>query len=149
MMTQSELSMPDDKIVSTMIELARCTSHHRIILAGSSAPQCMLELHRRGYTRVATTANRGLPRGQYDIALVEWQAHSIKALETTLTWLVDFLGTAGVLAIWVDARKCSSQRKLRLMLEGLGFRVEAGTRCENGIVISARRQDARPHAIAA
>jgi hypothetical protein len=139
----------DDRIVATMIELALCTSVHRIIVAGSAATQRIAELHRRGYCRVATTATCGLPRGQYDVALIEWQLHSLNALETTLNWLVHFLAPASVLVIRIDAEERSSQRKLRSMLDKLGFRVEAGTRCESGLAISARRPDAKPLAIAA
>jgi hypothetical protein len=138
-----------DRIIATMIELARCTSLHRIVIAGPAAPQRIAGLHRRGYGRVATTANCGLPRGQYDAALVEWQLHSVNALETTLNWLVHFLAPASVLVIWIDAEERSNQRKLRSMLEKLGFRVEAGTRCESGLAISARRLDAKALAIAA
>jgi hypothetical protein len=141
--------MPADRIATTMIELARCADACRIILAGSSAPQRMLELHRRGFSRVATTATCRLPHGQYDVAFVEWPSHSIKALEATLNWLVHFVSQAGVLVIWVDAGERGGQRKLRQVLGKLGFRIEAGSRCENGIAISARRLEAAPLAMAA
>ena len=139
----------DNKIVATMIELAQCRALHRIILAGSSIPQRVAELHRRGYCRVAATTNCGLPRGHYDVALVEWRLHSVKALETTLTWLVHFLAPSSTLVIWIDGREQSAQRKLRSVLDKLGFRVEVGTRCEPGLAISARRLEARPMAVAA
>ena len=138
-----------ERIIATMIELARCSNLHRIIVAGSKGPHQMFELHRRGYNRVATTANCGLPRGQYDVALVEWQLHSIKALETTLDWLVHFLAPSSVLVIWIDASESTNQRKLGSILEKLGFRLEAGTRCEGGLAIAARRLDANQQAIAA
>ena len=82
-----------EQTIATMIELARCNKLHRIIVAGSMTPEHMFTLHRRGYARVATSATAGLPRGQYDVALVDWQ-HSIKALETTLDWLVHFLASS-------------------------------------------------------
>ena len=109
----------------------------------------MFELHRRGYNRVATTATCGLPRGQYDVAFVEWQLQSIKALETTLDWLVHFLAPTSVLAIWIDTSESADRRKLGSILERLGFRVEAGTRCERGFAIAARRLDTNKQAIAA
>ena len=141
--------MPGDQIVTTMIKLGRCANFHRIILSGSAAPQRMFELHRRGYSQVATTATCGLPRGQYDVALVEWQLNSIRALETTLNWLVHFLAPPGVLVVWVDVEGGSVQQKLRSILERLGFQVEMGTRCKDGLVISARRLEARPEVRAA
>src|SRR4051812_42846628 len=102
----------NERIIATMIKLARCSNLHRIIVAGSKGPYQMFELHRRGYIRVATTATCGLPRGQYDVALVEWHLHSIKALETTLDWLVHFLAPSSVLVIWIDASESTNQQML-------------------------------------
>ena len=138
-----------ERITESLVELARCSKIRRIIVAGSNGPELMFALHRRGYIRVATTAACGLPQGQYDVALVDWQGRSIKALETTLDWLVHFLAPSAVAVIRVGSREGGASRKLASMLERLGFRVEAGTRCEHGLVVSARRRDAAPKALAA
>lgn len=148
-MRKSKQTMSGDNVVTTMIKLARCTKLDRIILSGSEVPERMFELRRHGYSRVATTATCGLPRGQYDVALVDWKMHSIRALDTTLNWLVHFLAPAGVLVIWIEAEERSGERKLRSILRRLGFRVESGTRCEDGVAISALRLEASPLAIAA
>jgi hypothetical protein len=132
-MNQPEPTASRERILETMIELARCSKVNRIIVAGSKKSQRMFELHRRGYNRVATTATCGIARGQCDFAFVEWQTHSIKSLETTLKWLVPFLAPASVLAIWIDTRESSDHRKVGAILWRLGFRVEAGTRCELGL----------------
>jgi hypothetical protein len=136
-----------EPIIETMIGLARCSRLHRIIVAGWKGTDQMFELHRRGYSRVATAATCGLPRGQYDVAFVDWQQNSIKALETTLNWLVHFLASTSVLVIWIEWPEHS--QGLGSMFERLGFRIEAGTRCERGLAISARRLDANAQAIAA
>ena len=136
-----------EPIIETMIGLARCSRLHRIIVAGSKGPHQMFELHRRGYRRVATTATCGLPRGPYDVAFVDWQQNSIKTLETTLNWLVHFLASTSVLVIGIASTEHSDG--LGSMFERLGFRIEAGTRCERGLAISARRLDANAQAIAA
>jgi hypothetical protein len=49
----------------------------------------------------------------------------------------------------VDSQDHAGNRKLKSMLESLGFRIEVGTRCERGIALSARRLDAGQQAIAA
>src|SRR5580704_992837 len=138
-----------EQIIETMIELARCSKLHRIIVAGSKSPDQMFQLHRRGYNRIATTATCGLPRGQFDVALVDCGLHSIKALEATLDWLVHFLKWSGVLVIRLDSEDLAGNRKLKSMLDSLGFRIEVGTRCERGVAISARRHDTDEQAIAA
>ena len=125
-------------VIDTLIELAACSKLQQILLAGPKASEHMLELHRRGYRRVATTATSGLPRGQYDVAVLDGQLCSVKALETTLDWAVDFLASTGVLVTSVQG-KPGTARRLRTILEKLGFRVEVGTLCEDGLAISARR----------
>jgi hypothetical protein len=137
-MSQSSLTPAGERIIEPMIELARCSKLDQIIVAGAKSAALMFELHRRGYVRVATTANCGLPSRQYDVALVDWQERSIKALDTTLDWLVDFLSPAGVLVVWIDPQEPAGNRKLRVMLEKHGLIVEAGIVREHGCAVSAQ-----------
>ena len=140
-MRQRESTPAEERIINAMIDLARCSKQQRILVAGSKAPHRLFDLNRRGFSRVATTALCGLPCGQFDAALVEWQASSIRALESTLDWLVHFLAPEGVLAIWVEPCAKADHRKLVSALERLGFFVEVGTRVENGLALSARRRE--------
>jgi hypothetical protein len=140
---------PREHIVDSMVELARCSKLHRIIVAGSMAPDLMLSLHCRGYGRVSTLATCGLPHGQYGVALIDWQGRSIRALESTLDWLVQFLASSAVMVIRLDPPERTANRKLESILERLGFRVEVGTLCEHGLAVSARRRDASQMAVAA
>jgi hypothetical protein len=143
-MIQSRLTPASERIVEPMIALARCSKLQRIIVAGSCSAELMFELHHRGYIRVATTANCGLPAGQYDVALIDWRQRSIKALETTLDWLVEFLRPAGVLVVWVDPQERAGNRKLRSALARHGFLVEAGTIREHGSAVCAQRCEMNP-----
>src|SRR5215813_8078447 len=143
-MIQTRLIPAGERIVEPMLALARCSKLQRIVVAGSSSAELMFELHRRGHVRVATTANCGLPAGQYDVALVDWRQRSIKALETTLDWLVDFLSPAGVVVIWVDPQEPAGNRKLYRTFEAHGLIVEAGANREHGSAVSARRGDMKP-----
>lgn len=138
----------DDGIIEMMIELAGCSRLHRIILSGPKAAERMFELHRRGYGRVATTTTCSLPRGRYDVALVDWP-HSARALKTTLGWLAHFLVPTSVLVICIDSHEAEEHRKLGSIIRSLGFRVEAGTRFGDGIIVSARRRNANAQAVAA
>jgi hypothetical protein len=140
-MGQLRLTPAGERIIEPMIELARCSKLDRIIVAGAKSAALMFELHRRGYVRVATTTNCGLPAGQYDVALVDWRERSIKALDTTLDWLVDFLGSAGALVVWIDPQESAANRKLRSMLEKHGLVVEAGTVREHGSAVSGQRSE--------
>ena len=148
-MTRLNSTPSRERITDSLVELARCSRQHRFIVAGANSPELMFALHRRGYVRVATTTTCGLPHGQYDVARVDWQGRSIKSLETTLDWLVHFLGSPAVMVIWVDVPDRAASRKLAAMLDRLGFRIEVGARCEHGLAVSARRRDAAQIAVAA
>ena len=140
----------EDGIIEMMIELAGCSRLHRIILSGPKAAERLFELHRRGYGRVATTTTCSLPRGQYDVALVDSTRYSsARALKTTLGWLAHFLAPTCVLVICIDSHEAKEHRKLGSIIRSLGFRVEAGTRFNDGIIVSARRRDANAQAVAA
>jgi hypothetical protein len=133
-MTHLSPILSDQRIVDAMIALARAAKSARIIVAGPNSSAVFLALHHRGYPRVTTTKACRVPCGQHDVALVTWRDHSITALETTLDQLVHFLSAGGVLA----------HQTFRPVLQKLGFRIEAGTCCENGVAISARRLESTP-----
>jgi hypothetical protein len=139
-MNNAKHAVSADRIIETMIELARCSKLHRIIAAGSSAFDIYLGLHHRGFSRAATTSTCRIPCGQHDVALVAGQ-HSIQALETLLVGIVPFLSTRATVAVWVDSDAHQPGRKLQSLLERLGFRIEAGAKCENGFVLSAQRRE--------
>src|SRR5262249_22828487 len=99
-MIHSRLTPFDESIVEPMLALARCSKQQRIIVAGANSAQLMFELHRQGYTRVVTTRHSGLPRGQCDVALVDWRGHSIKTLEAAFDWLGRLLSPPGGVGGW-------------------------------------------------
>jgi hypothetical protein len=141
MLTPHPIVPAGEHVIDRMIALARCTKRQRIIVAGTHSAEHMFELHRQGHVRVTTTAHCGLPAGQYDVALIDWRGRSIKALDATLDWLVDFLDPAGALIVWVDPQRPAGNRSLQSVLERHGLAVEAGTIHAHGSAISARRGD--------
>jgi hypothetical protein len=143
-MTSSPLAPAGERILEPMIALARCSKQQRILIAGSKGLELMFELQRQGFTRAAASANCGRAAAQYDVALVDWRRRTFKALETTLDWLVDYLGPEGALVIWVDPQKPAAIQDLRAMLERRAFLVEGGTVHDDGAAISARRRQVKP-----
>ncbi len=127
-----------------MLELARCSKKHRILISGSRSIELMFALQQRGYARAAASANCGKPKGQYDVALIDWRQRTLQSLETTLDWLLPFLAPAAVVVIWIDPRKQAVHQILRAALEKRGLAIEAGTVNDAGIAISARRRSAYP-----
>src|SRR5262245_3245917 len=128
-------------IMDAMIDLTRLCKSHRVSAAGPSALDLARDLHERGFWRVATTATCRIPCGQHDVGLVAGR-HSMQALEALLLRIVPFLNARATVAVWVDAGAGQhGGKKLQLLLERLGFRIEAGARCENGVVVSAQRRE--------
>jgi hypothetical protein len=128
-----------DQVVDTMIELTRLSNLHRAIIAGSDSLELYLALRRRGFVRVATTATCRVARGQHAVGLITGQ-NSLKTVEAALAQLSQYLGASAAIAVLIDSRESGCSLKIRSRLEQMGFRIEAGVRCQQGLVLSAYRQ---------
>jgi hypothetical protein len=143
-MSPIRITAAGERIVEPIIALAHCSKLARIMVTGANSAEAVIDLHRLGYPRATTTSNRGLPAGQYDVVLLDGRQRSIKAIETTLDWVADFLSRTGVLIVWLDPLQPATGRPLRTVLEGHGFRIEAGTVHERGSAVAARRYELKP-----
>jgi hypothetical protein len=128
-----------ERVVTTMIELTRLSDLHRAIVAGSNNLDVYLALRRRGFNRVATTAICRIPRGQHAVGLITGQ-NSLRAIEASLAEISPFLCTSAAIAVLIDSRESATCLKIRAKLEQMGFRIEAGVRCQQGLVLSAYRR---------
>jgi hypothetical protein len=128
-----------EQVIDTMIELTRLSNLHRAIIAGSDSMELYLALRRRGFIRVATTATCGIPRAQHAVGLITGQ-NSLQAIEAALAQMSQFLGANAAIAVLIDSRESGLSLKVRSRLEQMGFRIEAGVRCQQGLVLSAYRQ---------
>jgi hypothetical protein len=128
-----------EQVVDTMIELTRLSKLHRAIVAGSDSLELYLALRRRGFIRLATTATCRIPRGQHAVGLITGQ-NSLRAIEATLAEVSQFLCTSAAIAVLIDSRESGFCLKIRTKLEQMGFQIEAGVRCQQGLVLSAYRR---------
>ena len=128
-----------DQVIDTMIGLTRLSNLHRAIVAGSDSMDLYLALRRRGFVRVATTTTCRVPRGQHAVGLITGQ-NSLAAIEAALAQISQFLGASATVAVLIDSRDSGFCLKIRTKLEQMGFRIEAGVRCQQGLVLSAYRQ---------
>ena len=128
-----------EQIVDTMIDLTRLSNQHRAIVAGQDSLELYLALRRRGFVRVATTATCRIPKRQHAIGLITGQ-NSLSAIEAALTQISQFLSPSAAIAVLIDSRESGVCLKIRTRLEQMGFRIEAGVRCQKGLVLSAYRQ---------
>jgi hypothetical protein len=137
-MLQPNSNASREQIVDTMIELTRLSNRHRAIIAGADSLELYLALRRRGFLHVATTLACRLPQAEHSIGLIAGQS-SLQALEATLLDISRFLRTSAAIAVLIDSRESGLGLRIRAKLEQLGFRIEAGVRCQGGFVISAHR----------
>ena len=128
-----------EQVIDTMIELTGLSNLHRAIVAGSDSMELYLALRRRGFIRVATTTTCRVPKGQHAVGLITGQ-NSLQALESALTKISQYLSASAAMAVLIDSRESGFCLKIRSRLEQMGFRIEAGVRCQQGLLLSAYRQ---------
>jgi hypothetical protein len=127
-----------EQVVDTMIDLTRLSNLHRAIVAGHDSMELYLALRRRGFMRVATTATCPIPKQQHAVGLITGQ-NSRAAIEAALAQISQFLSPSAAIAVLIDSRESGVCLKIRTRLEQMGFRIEAGVRCQQGLVLSAYR----------
>jgi hypothetical protein len=137
-----------EQVVDTMIELTRLSHLHRAVIAGSDGLEYYLALQRRGFIRVATTATCRIAKRQHAIGLITGQ-NSLQAIEAALAQISPFLSASATVAVLIGSRESGLCLKIRGRLEQMGFRIEAGVRCQQGLVLSAYRQGFNQMEIAA
>jgi hypothetical protein len=138
-MLQPHVAINREQIADTMIGLTRLSHSHRVIVAGSDSLELYLCLRRRGLVHVTTTTTCRIPRRQHAIGLITGQG-SLLAIETELAQISQFLSASAAIAVLIETRESGSSLKVRTRLEQMGFRIEAGVRCAQGLVLSAYRQ---------
>jgi hypothetical protein len=138
-MDQPQSRANREQVIDTMIQLTRLSPLHRAVIAGSDSLELYLGLRRRGFVRVATTATCRVPRGQHAVGLITGQ-NSLAAIEAALDQISPFLCTSAAIAVLIETREGGVCLKIRNKLEQMGFRIEAGVRCQQGLVLSAYRQ---------
>jgi hypothetical protein len=138
-MVQPHSNASREQVVDTMIGLTRLSSLQRAIVAGSDRMELYLALRRRGFSRVATLATARIRRGQHAIGLIAGQ-DSPGAIEAALAEMSPFLCSNAAVAVLIDSQESGCSLKIRMRLEQMGFQIEAGVRCHEGLVLSAHRQ---------
>jgi hypothetical protein len=127
-----------EQVVDTMIGLTRLSYLHRAIVAGSNSLELCLVLRQRGYIRAATTTTCRIAKAQHAVGLITGQ-NSLGDIEAALAQISPFLSTNAAIAVLIYSRESGFCLKIRSRLEQMGFRIEAGVRCQQGLVLSAYR----------
>jgi hypothetical protein len=138
-MIQLHSTSDQAQVLDTMIGLTRLSSLQRAIVAGGDGMALYLALRRRGFIRVTTVSACRIPRRQHPIGLIA-DPHSQESIERALSGISPFLCTHATVAVLIDSQGSSSSLAVRTKLQQMGFQIEAGVRCHQGLVLSAYRQ---------
>jgi hypothetical protein len=128
-----------EQTVDTMVDLTRLSDAQRVVLSGDDSVGVYLALRDRGFSRAATIANCRIAGARFQVGLIAGR-HSLRALETHLAQISHCLGEISSIAVSIDSREDVPGLRIRAGLERIGFRIEAGVRCRQGLVLSAYRQ---------
>jgi hypothetical protein len=128
-----------EQVVDTMIALTRLSNLHRTIIAGNDSLKLYISLRRRGFLRVATPATCSSRKREHSVGLIAGQS-SLATIEAALIQVSRFLSSRAAVAILIDSHESEVCLRIRRKLEQMGFRIEAGARCPQGLVLSAYRQ---------
>lgn len=128
-----------EQVLDTMVGLTRLSNLQRAIIAGDDGMELYLQLWRRGFVRVATVLTCGVPRQQHTIGLIAGR-ESPEPIERALAAVSPFLSTNAMIAVLIDTHASSCSLRIRTKLQQMGFQIEAGVRCQRGLVLSACRQ---------
>ena len=134
-MVQLHSASDQAQVLDTMIGLTRLTLLQRAIIAGGDSMELYLGLKHRGFMRATPISTSWLPRRQHAIGLLA--DRSSTAIETALGDISPFLCTNATVAVLSDSD--SSSLGVRTKLQQMGFQIEAGVRCHQGLVLSACR----------
>ncbi len=61
------------------------------------------------------------------------------AIEAALAEISPYLCTNATVAVLIGSRESGFSQRIRSRLQQMGFQIEAGVRCEQGLVLSAYR----------
>lgn len=137
-MAQLHSTSDQAQVLDTMIALTRLSHIQRAVVAGGRGMELYLGLRRRGFMRVAPISTSWLPRRHHAIGLLA--DRNPASMERALTDISPFLCTNAMLAVLINSCGHGSSLGVRTKLQQMGFQIEAGVRCHQGLVLSAFRQ---------
>ena|SRR5581483_6377645 len=124
-----------EQVIDVVMALTRPSPHDSIIVTGSESMHLYLSLRRRGLDQVATPATCRMPRQRHVIGVVTGPG-----LVAALAQISPFLSANSTIAVLIDSREAESSMTIRRKLQQMGFRIEAGVRCQRGFVLFASRR---------
>lgn len=122
-----------------MITLTHLSSLNRTIVAGDDSTELYLALRRYGLVRFGLHPACRPHWTSCAVGLITVR-NSFAAFEAALAQVTAWLGTTATIAVLVKSDESGFALAIRKALERIGFRIEAGVRSRQGLVVSAHRR---------
>jgi hypothetical protein len=133
-MTTIAFTTPLDQAADIMIGLARLTPSHPVIVGGADSLQILRRLRRRGFFRAVAASDLAVRRGPNSAALVAGD-RTLQSVEASLAAVSPLLSATAAIVVAIPSVEKDIGLKIRSRLEQLGFRIEAGVRCQAGLLL--------------
>jgi hypothetical protein len=143
-MSRPAFASPRDEIVDTMINLTHLSRAQRIVVAGGDGIELYLALRRRGFGFGVLASTCRTPLARHSVGLIAGD-RCYQSIEATISQIGRLLCPAASLTISIESQESGLAAKVRTRLQQLGFRIEAGARCQQGFVLAAHREEAFQH----
>ena len=143
-MSRPAFASPRDEIVDTMINLTHLSRAHRIVVAGGDGIELYLALRRRGFGFGVLASTCRAPSARHSVGLIAGD-RCYQSIEATIAQIGRLLCPAASLTISIESQESGLAAKVRTRLQQLGFRIEAGARCQQGFVLAAHREEFGQH----
>ena len=140
-MSKPAFASSRDEIVDTMINLTHLSRAHRIVIAGGDGIELYLALRRRGFGFGVLASSCRNPLARHSVGLIAGD-HCYLSIEATIDQIGRLLSPTASLTISIESQESGLAAKVRTRLQQLGFRIEAGARCQQGFVLTAHREEA-------
>ena len=140
-MSRPAFASPRDEIVDTMINLTHLSRAHRIVVAGGDGIELYLALRRRGFGFGVLASTCRTPVARHSVGLIAGD-RCYQAIEATIGQIGPLLCPTASLTISIESQESGLAAKVRTRLQRLGFRIEAGARCQQVFVLAAHREEA-------
>ncbi|MEW6639467.1 MAG: hypothetical protein AB1586_03110 [Pseudomonadota bacterium] len=144
-MNQLSPAAAQQQIVATVRRLAQPAVTHPIVVSGDEALCAALQAD--GLCAV-TVAACPVGRGQHTLGIVAG-ARSRAALAAAIAGMAPYLAEAATMVVLIADSCGGLGPQAGSLLAPFGFRIEAGVRCQRGLLLSAHRDAAAAMAVAA
>jgi hypothetical protein len=126
------------ELIETMIQLSRLAKSQRIAIAGDDGAELYQDFTSRGFQYCVLAPSRTISDGCFSAGMIAGN-HDYATIEAAIVQVSRLLHVKASMAIAIGSSEIGLGCKVRARLQRFGFRVDAGARCHQALVLAAHR----------